>query len=29
VLLGGLRLKQASGQLSPADLQPVDALLVR
>ncbi|MDP2264655.1 MAG: TolC family outer membrane protein [Hydrogenophaga sp.] len=29
VLLGGLRLKQASGQLTPADLQPVDALLAR
>jgi outer membrane protein len=29
VLLGGLRLKQASGQLSPADLQPVNALLAR
>jgi outer membrane protein len=29
VLLGGLRLKQASGQLSPTDLQPVNALLAR
>ncbi|MBS3998571.1 MAG: TolC family outer membrane protein [Hydrogenophaga sp.] len=29
VLLGSLRLKQASGQLTPADLQPVDALLAR
>jgi outer membrane protein len=29
VLLGGLRLKQASGQLSPADLQPVNALLAQ
>jgi outer membrane protein len=29
VLLGTLRLKQASGELTPADLQPVDALLTR
>lgn len=29
VLLGTLRLKQASGDLTPADLQPVDALLTR
>ena len=29
VLLGGLRLKQASGQLKAEDLQPVNALLVR
>lgn len=29
VLLGTLRLKQASGELTPADLQPVDALLAR
>jgi outer membrane protein len=29
VLLGGLRLRQASGQLRAEDLQPVDALLMR
>ncbi len=29
VLLGTLRLKQASGELTPTDLQPVDALLAR
>jgi outer membrane protein len=29
VLLGGLRLKQASGQLVAQDLQPINALLVR
>jgi outer membrane protein len=29
VLLGGLRLRQASGQLVAEDLRPVDALLVR
>lgn len=29
VLLGGLRLRQASGQLVAEDLQPVDALLAR
>jgi outer membrane protein len=29
VLLGGLRLKQASGQLTPEDLQPVNALLAK
>jgi outer membrane protein len=29
VLLGTLRLKQASGELTAADLQPVDALLTR
>ena len=29
VLLGGLRLRQASGSLSPDDLQPVNALLAR
>ena len=29
VLLGGLRLRQANGSLSPADLQPIDALLVK
>lgn len=27
VLLGGLRLRQASGSLSPADLQPINSLL--
>ena len=29
VLLGGLRLKQASGQLAAQDLQPINALLAR
>jgi outer membrane protein len=29
VLIGGLRLKQASGELAPEDLRPVDALLAR
>jgi outer membrane protein len=29
VLLGGLRLKQASGQLAAQDLQPINALLVK
>ncbi|MBX3610049.1 MAG: TolC family outer membrane protein [Hydrogenophaga sp.] len=29
VLLGTLRLKQASGELTPSDLQPIDALLTR
>lgn len=29
VLLGGLRLRQASGQLIPDDLRPIDAMLAR
>ncbi len=29
VLLGGLRLRQASGALTPDDLQPVNAMLMR
>jgi len=29
VLVGGLRLKQASGQLSPNDLQPINKMLAR
>ena len=29
VLLGGLRLRQAGGSLSPADLQPINGLLAR
>ncbi|MFP8834295.1 TolC family outer membrane protein [Hydrogenophaga sp. XSHU_21] len=29
VLLGSLRLRQASGELTPTDLQPIDALLAR
>ena len=29
VLLGSLRLRQASGELTPADLQAIDALLAR
>jgi outer membrane protein len=29
VLLGGLRLRQANGSLSPADLQPINGLLAR
>lgn len=29
VLLGSLRLRQASGQLSPEDLRPIDAMLAR
>lgn len=29
VLVGGLRLRQASGQLSPDDLRPIDAMLAR
>lgn len=29
VLIGGLRLRQASGQLSPDDLRPIDAMLAR
>jgi len=29
VLLGGLRLRQASGQLAPDDLRPIDAMLAR